>query len=647
MTNKKTLSFHIRLFILFLSFSLFVLVLTSFSYNHFQHKRFITSVKDSFNRGKETVSHLIEKEMSDLGVVVQMASSDVLFRQQIQNTLQSDEDMGLGVSENENSLMEAFETFKSATLPFFKKYPILGIYNADGKLIFSKASQSFQEKSLNQNGFFSNILRRGQTSQIISSASKIWKENLLLSKKSKEGVSYLLAGRIINGPLNEIIGVVIVGVDLEREVFPFIEKSTGTQIETFNHYKGKRNIVEILEEGAGQVVRIFIDFKTETTSEIKGFTLFKNVAEVLENRKMESLKISALIIIVTILIALSLSWPVSKLLTRPLKILASEVASIKDGNFGQKVVIPQKDEFGQLADDFTDMSFFLKQTYDRLQNYNQELKESVDLKTHQLQEAYDQLKEGQDFFVQEEKMKALGQLVVGVAHEVNTPIGVSFTAAGHLEKKLSDIENVSGTLDFEIQKLVDDCRQASRAILDNLTRASELVKSFKMISADQVHSQIREFNLHSYLENIVQGLSPIIPSNVDVKFSCPADIQMTSHPGPLIQVITNLFTNAIDHGFKDIKNGEISMDVADKGEEVEIVVEDNGKGIDEKDVSKIFDPFFTTARGSGNTGLGLSISRNLVTQTLEGEVRVSRKTKFGQGAKFILTLPKVLQMNGA
>lgn len=247
--------------------------------------------------------------------------------------------------------------------------------------------------------------------------------------------------------------------------------------------------------------------------------------------------------------------------------------------------------------------------------------------------------------VRTEKMAALGQLVAGVAHEVNTPLGVALTANSVvteesvlLQKKLASGNIRRQELDDYLYKLT----QAGRLLDHNLQRAAQLVANFKQVSVDRTADNQRRFNLALYLDELLESLSLMWRSqHIRLRVNCPDDIEMDSYPGTIGQIITNMTQNAIVHGFKDSASGEIVLSCTNKEQWVEIIFADNGAGISSDNLERIFDPFFTTNRHQGGTGLGLHIVFNLITQKLGGSITVSSTP--GAGTRFTLLLPRQLK----
>jgi len=243
--------------------------------------------------------------------------------------------------------------------------------------------------------------------------------------------------------------------------------------------------------------------------------------------------------------------------------------------------------------------------------------------------------------VQTEKLASLGSLVAGLAHEVNTPIGVGLTAATFLEER---IDEVAGHVSEEsltrraLDDFLEQSGQSSRIIVSNLHRASDLVRSFKQVAVDQSSDEWRTFKLVDYIEEVLLSLLPQTkktPHSISV--TGDRDIVLTSFPGALSQVVTNLVMNSLAHAFDDGETGEIRIAVSLSGQNAHIHYSDNGKGVSPEVLTRIFDPFFTTKRGSGGSGLGMHIVYNLATRKLGGTV-VCDSTP-GQGISVHITVP--------
>lgn len=280
---------------------------------------------------------------------------------------------------------------------------------------------------------------------------------------------------------------------------------------------------------------------------------------------------------------------------------------------------------------------------------NTQLEARVAQRTSDLQSANFELSQtlgtlnmAKDQLVQSEKLAALGALVAGVAHELNTPIGNGLTVASSLEYRVQEFDRLmaSGLKRSDLQSFIDDTRQAADILSRNLMRAGALVASFKQVAVDQTSSQRRRFSLSSVASEILITLNPAIrKSACTVSMDMQNDLRMDSYPGPLGQVLANLINNAIVHGFDGGKiPGTITLVARAEGvSQVVIQVRDSGRGIQKADLHRVFEPFFTTRLGQGGSGLGLHIAHSIVTGVLGGSIDVSSEA--GSGATFTLTLP--------
>ncbi len=241
-----------------------------------------------------------------------------------------------------------------------------------------------------------------------------------------------------------------------------------------------------------------------------------------------------------------------------------------------------------------------------------------------LQQTLIQLKQTQESLVEKETMAALGGMVAGISHEINTPIGICVTAASVLEEQTQDIifHTEKGKLTrVMLESYTKASLDGGKIITHNLQRACELVDSFKQVAVDQTSHERRIFNLNTYLKAIVNSLRPQTKRHVkEVLIDCPETIVIDSSPGALSQVITNLVTNSVKYGFDGITDGIISIKVTEELDHLTIHYQDDGKGIAEDLHKKIFEPFYTTGRNSGGSGLGLHIIYNIIVQLFKGTI---------------------------
>ncbi len=248
-----------------------------------------------------------------------------------------------------------------------------------------------------------------------------------------------------------------------------------------------------------------------------------------------------------------------------------------------------------------------------------------------------------------ERLAALGKIVAGVAHDMNTPIGIALTASTTLAESVRrlDEEAQSGEMRRSVLSVfLTNSKLASQLIENNLHRAIDLISGFKQVAVDQASAQRRTFDLDVMLQTIVSTtIMPLLkPQGHQLTLDIAGDMHMDSYPGPLGQVITNLVSNAIMHAFEDKWHGRMQLMAHALNGGVEIRFSDDGKGIPPENLQKIFDPFFTTRMGRGGTGLGLSNVHTIVTELLGGSISVS--SVLGQGTEFRLLLPLRAPLHG-
>ncbi len=291
-----------------------------------------------------------------------------------------------------------------------------------------------------------------------------------------------------------------------------------------------------------------------------------------------------------------------------------------------------------------------KRAEDEVRRLNKKLEHLVEERTKQyveanrsLHESLEHLKHTQHQLVQAEKMASLGSLVAGVAHEINTPLGVGVTAASFLEDKtMSFIRSFSDEnhTPEELKKYLDLTTEATSMILTNLNRAAELINSFKQVAADRSSEKRRKFDFSENIDELITSLKPRFKrTNHTIDVQCPNELVVDNYPGVFSQIFTNLIMNSIIHGFDEVDAGKITLSIAQNGDNIlHISYNDNGMGMDNETLTKIYDPFFTTKRNSkGGTGLGMHIVYNLIVQTLGGKIECASTP--GKGTTFIIKAP--------
>ncbi|MEM7182795.1 MAG: sensor histidine kinase [Spirochaetota bacterium] len=286
--------------------------------------------------------------------------------------------------------------------------------------------------------------------------------------------------------------------------------------------------------------------------------------------------------------------------------------------------------------------------FNELEDLKDTLEDNVEVRTRELQFAIEEqkavlkkLQTTQNQLVQSEKMASLGKLVVSIAHEINTPIGIGITASSSMVEQTRNFaneyqkDNISRG-DFE--DYLEGIYETGKIILQNLQRTDSLIQSFKNIGVDQVSERKREFYVKKYLQEIVLSFKPAF-QNKEIQVSLEGeDVMVNSFPGIFAQIFSNLIHNSLVHGFRNKSNGNIDIDIQMSEANLEFLYQDNGWGIEEEAIEKIYEPFFTSNKQIG-TGLGLNIVYNLIYQKLKGNIHCS--SNFGSGVVFLIRLPLV------
>lgn len=398
-----------------------------------------------------------------------------------------------------------------------------------------------------------------------------------------------------------------------------------------------------------------------------------------------SIIILAVAAITFLLIRMSALW-----VTRPIAGIREALDEIGRGNLSFRVTRIPSDEIGQvargvnaMADNLTEMIEHRRRAEQALQKAHDDLEYTVMIRTQEitaanqellamnqelqtvneslaeeiaereraetnlaganreLRIALDRLQQTQNELVRSEKMASLGTLVAGVAHEINTPVGIGLTAITNLGELMTDVEKqfeVNSLKRSDFKHFLENCRMASSIIESNLGRASDLIRSFKQVSVDQLTESRREFDLKWYLQQVVTSLEPKIrQAGHHVELVCPEGVEIDSYPGTFAQIMTNLFMNSILHAFDPGQAGELRLEAGVTESELCLQYSDDGRGMNSETRQKIFEPFFTTRRGAGFSGLGMHIVYNLVAIQLGGTINLT--SEIGLGTRFDIRIP--------
>lgn len=325
----------------------------------------------------------------------------------------------------------------------------------------------------------------------------------------------------------------------------------------------------------------------------------------------------------TILLLISLSFIIRILLIHPLLRIREAATTFRKGLTYKQIKLDASYEITEVASAFNDMVSDLDGRYNELES------------------AMNTIKRTQKQLVESEKMVALGNLVAGVSHEINTPIGIGVTAVSYMDEKTRTFHALF--LDNKMKKSdLDDylkmVLETTGMIQTNLQRASELIKSFKQVAVDRSAQTKRKFKIKPYIQEVLVSLQPNIKKTKhQVRVHGDDALQLFTDPGAISQVITNLIMNSIIHAYSNEDRGTIKIELTQIFDGLTIQYSDDGKGMTKNVVEQIFNPFFTTNRSGGGTGLGMHIVYNLVTQSLAGTIIC--ESTVGFGTIFIIQIP--------
>ena len=348
--------------------------------------------------------------------------------------------------------------------------------------------------------------------------------------------------------------------------------------------------------------------------------------------------LEVLLLDIILVMALSLSL---RVVFRPLRQLRDGLFELATRGTGEVEELPEdrRDELGDVIRGFNQIQRRLKSTIARIR----EAEDAARRSQLQSAQAMTDLRLTQESLLQAERLASLGSLVAGVAHEINTPVGIALTSASVLKDATDDMQAAlagDGLKKSVMLRYLATAAESSRLIMNNAYRAAHLIHSFKQIAVDQTSEARRPFVLMEYVEEIVTSLRPTLKTTrIALKFDGADDIVLDSYPGAFAQVITNLVLNCVEHAFDPEQPGEIRIHARLDVDVVELELSDNGKGIAPELLERIFEPFFTTRRGQGGTGLGLNIVYNLVVKQFNGTISV--RSTLGHGTCFTLRLARV------
>ncbi len=418
----------------------------------------------------------------------------------------------------------------------------------------------------------------------------------------------------------------------------------------FEHVKALQD--PKLIDGVLEVVR-----PVESDTNIIGYVYVRATTQSLEDMTMKAILVASLVVSIVLLLCFLITLRLQRTLTEPIHNLIDIVHIIAQRkDYTQRARKTRVRELDVLVRAFNTMLSRIqahiqkqKDAETEYRNLAANLEETVHQRTQALKEAnqeliqtLEKLHQFQRQMVENEKMASLGDMVAGVAHEVNTPIGLGVTASTMMLDRLATIKT-----DFEnktlkassLEKFISEGEENLNIVYRNLNRSAELISSFKQVAVDQSSEVDREFLFTQLMDEVLLSLRPRLKSHLHtIDIECNPNLRIETKAGPINQIMINLIMNSVIHGFENIEQGSITISAHITDEDLlHITYEDDGKGIPENFRKRIFDPFVTTKRGQGGSGLGMHLVYNLVTQALNGSIVLN--TEEGHGVHFKIIFP--------
>jgi signal transduction histidine kinase len=496
-----------------------------------------------------------------------------------------------------------------------------------------------------------------------------WSETYMYSRENKisVNVSVKLDGKVLVAVIHlDIFKVLYTELVLDSDIILAVTDDVGNYMMHTDYSRVEQRVSDPhIMKGDYNYERLLLDdqgyFVTSLVTDYKGWrVIIYDPVNRIEERINRFILILSLIIVLLVSVTVLIGWKFNNGIFKNLKKVIFLTEAVRDGNYDTIKQPSRYVEFDEIQENFSAMVTEIKSREDQIlhqkheiETMNKDLESRVIGRTNELYSANQELgvtlttlKQTQDQLIESEKLASLGDLVSGLAHEINTPLGIILTVASYMRETTMKVKGLYDTgmlkkSDFETH--LNSSAESEELIYDNITRAIELISSFKLISAEQRNVEVREVDLHEFLTSILKSIEPQlkkakIKSNLHIK----EGISIVTIPISLYQVVVNLLMNAKIHAYND-KTGVVDIYVNEKEDGLEIIVQDYGAGIEPEHIKKIFDPFFTTKRGLGGTGLGLNIVYNTVKQDLKGEIKCYSENNVG--SQFVISLPRSVNEN--
>ncbi len=416
-----------------------------------------------------------------------------------------------------------------------------------------------------------------------------------------------------------------------------------------------------------------------TITEIGKVTFYSNTNFIFNSIRQSIVMLCVNAAIKTAAVFLLISVAFKILLTTPLGQLAKQACEINPNNLDNSMISVaknHKDELGILQSALNSMINKTSEAFASLDAQNKDLEKIVDKRTQELQESITdlneqhaqleneievrhqselalaksltELKNTQSQLIESEKMAALGRLVAGVAHEINTPIGLSLTGISHFQITVKEVARLfdEGELEEDnFTRFINESQELSSTINNSLQRAADLIRSFKLVAVDQSAEEIRQFDIIQYLnETMISLRNKLKQSKVAFEINAKtAPLIINNYPGSWAQIFTNLIQNTLIHAYAPQSEGKVELNFYTEEDRLIFEFIDDGKGMTQETINKIFEPFYTTNRANGGSGLGMNVVFNIVRQKMHGTISV--ESDLDKGTKFIINVPIDIKVN--
>ncbi|MBB2486886.1 HAMP domain-containing protein [Mitsuaria sp. WAJ17] len=390
---------------------------------------------------------------------------------------------------------------------------------------------------------------------------------------------------------------------------------------------------------------------TRDGREIAQLTVAMSAAPLLEAKQNEAWRALARSVGILTLSLVLILGVMQRRVLHPMDKLSRAAEELAAGRLDQPLELLGEDEIARVGIAMERMRQALLRAFEDLRGHASTLEDQVAQRTAELTSANNELtmalanlKTAQRELVESEKLASLGRLVAGVAHELNTPLGNAMTVVSALGDRWTKLDQMladnTPMRRSQLEELVKDTRRGQDILQRNVQKAADLVRDFKQVAIDQTTDSRRDFDLSQVIEDVLVMVEPSFKHTpFKIVTDLARELEMSSYPGALGQVLTNLLMNALVHGFEGRDEGIVRVSCRPHGDDqVELVVEDDGRGMDASIVRKIFDPFFTTKLGKGGSGLGMHIVHNIVTNVLGGQIEVQSTP--GQGSRMTMLMPR-------